>query len=126
MLAAIGFVTGLVGGIFAEAGAVTVVALITACGGIVGTAGTYALQRRDAKRNVHKDYVDDNFRVQQGVIGMLRTEDTRLRALNEQRLDEIETLEDEIAELQAELTRCRKKCDDCLKRIAKLEREQSS
>ncbi|MDQ3222199.1 MAG: hypothetical protein M3Q75_01800 [Gemmatimonadota bacterium] len=109
-----------------EAGAVTVVALLGSCAGLIGAAGTYALQRRDAKRNVHKDYVDANFAVQQGVIEMLRTEDTRLRALNEQRLDQIETLEDEIVELHGELTRCRKKCDDCLKRVTKLEREQSS
>ncbi len=108
-----------------EAGAVTIIALIAAFGGLVSGVGGVVLQRRRDSGVARKDYVEGSLAALQANIDQQATEDTRLRALNEQRLKRIDALEDELAEVHAELARCRKKCDDCLKRVGRLERNRA-
>ncbi len=108
-----------------EAGAVTIVALVAAVGGLISGVGGVVLQRRRDSTVARKDYVDGALAAQQAIIDLQAKEDTRLRGLNESRIVRIEALGDEITELHAALAACRKRCEDCLKRVAKLERNKS-
>ncbi len=102
----------------------TIIAVSGVVGGLFSTAGGFLLQRRRDSTVARKDYVDGALAAQQAIIDSYAVEDTRLRALNEKRLQRIDVLEEELAEVHAELARCRKKCDDALKRVGRLERDE--
>ncbi|HXH35005.1 MAG TPA: hypothetical protein VNJ54_11400 [Plantibacter sp.] len=103
----------------AGTGLVTVAALVAAVGGLASGVGGVVLQRRRDTTTARKDYVDGSLAALQAIIDRFTVEDTRLRALNEERLKRIDTLEDEVTEGRALLAACLKKCNDCLKRISR-------
>lgn len=107
-----------------EAGVVTIVALLAAIGGLISGVGGVVLQRRSQTTTARKDYVDGSLAALQRVIDQQAVEDIRLRALSEERLQRIDVLEDELVEVHTELAVWRKRCDDCLKRVERLEGEQ--
>ncbi len=110
----------------AESSVVTATALVLAVGGIVSGVGGVVIQRRNAATSADVSYVDRNLAAMQRIIDLQAVEDKRLRATNEERLKRIDTLEDELAAVTAELATVRAECDDCLKRVRTIERNGSS
>lgn len=84
------------------------VALIAGISGAITGIGAVVVQRRDVRTKADTSYVDMNLRAMQALVDNTVANEARLQEENRK--------------LREDLTACEKRCDECLRRINRLER----